>query len=100
MQVTTSPIQINLALDSFAALGAALAEARQVKGWSQQQLAEAAGSTQGVVSGLELGKTDSKSSTIQRHFDALGASTILSISFPSVGISNSSDGGARSWGQK
>lgn len=93
MQVTTSPIQIDLVNDDLVSLGAALAEARQARGWSQQRLAEAAGSTQGVVSGLELGKTDSLTSTLKRHLDALGAHATLSISVPV-------DGGASNWGQK
>lgn len=93
MTKTTTPIQVDLVNGDLISLGQALAQARQARGWSQKRLAEAAGSTQGVVSGLELGKTDSLTSTLQRHLDALGAHATLSISVPA-------DGGASNWGQK
>lgn len=49
-----------------------IAEARDLKGWNQKQLAEAIGSTQQVISRYENGENDVKSSVIIKMSRALG----------------------------
>ncbi len=67
------------ALEGEFALASAMIEARAAAGMTQQQVAEAMGTTQGVVARLESGRVMPPSRTLQRFAEATG--TRLRISF-------------------
>ncbi|MBD0273919.1 MAG: helix-turn-helix transcriptional regulator [Acetobacteraceae bacterium] len=67
------------ALESESALASAMIEARAAAGMTQQQVAEAMGTTQAVVARLESGRVMPPSRTLQRFAEATG--TRLRISF-------------------
>jgi ribosome-binding protein aMBF1 (putative translation factor) len=67
------------ALEGEFALASAMIEARAAAGMTQQQVAEAMGTTQAVVARLESGRVMPSSRTLQRFAAATG--TRLRISF-------------------
>ena len=67
------------ALEGEFALASAMIEARAAAGMTQQQVAEAMGTTQAVVARLESGRAMPSSRTLQRFAEATG--TRLRISF-------------------
>lgn len=67
------------ALEGEFALASAMIEARAAAGMTQQQVAEAMGTTQAVVARLESGRVMPSSRTLQRFAEATG--TRLRISF-------------------
>lgn len=58
-----------------------IAEAREARGWTQEQLAEAVGTTQQTIQRWESGHTDPKVSNVKKISNALGItmSFILNI---------------------
>ena len=67
------------ALEGEFALASAMIEARAAAGMTQQQVAEAMGTTQAVIARLESGQVMPSSRTLQRFAEATG--TRLRISF-------------------
>ena len=67
------------ALEGEFALASAMIEARAAAGMTQQQVAEAMGTTQAVVARLESGRVMPSSRTLQRFAETTG--TRLRISF-------------------
>lgn len=60
-------------VDPYADLRRAIVAARKARGWSQDQLAQAAGMSRPALSDLETGETsDPRSATVQRVAKALG----------------------------
>jgi ribosome-binding protein aMBF1 (putative translation factor) len=71
------------ALEGEFALASAMIEARAAAGMTQQQVADAMGTTQAVVARLESGRVMPSSRTLQRFAEATG--TRLRISFEREG---------------
>jgi ribosome-binding protein aMBF1 (putative translation factor) len=77
------------ALEEEFALAAALIKARGDGAITQEQVAQAMGTTQAVVARLEGGKTIPSTRTLQRFAEATG--TRLRIRFEPVGVAGNRD---------
>jgi transcriptional regulator with XRE-family HTH domain len=63
-------------------LGEQVRRLRRARGWSQEELATRAHTSQAAIARLELGDVDPKVSTLERLSTALGADLVISLRAP------------------